>query len=77
MAFHKSNLGCFGENLPCDMDGYVPEAEDTIDMFTVDLVGEDQQEWWKEDDFEEWRNAAVAKTAEALTALAKWQKQNI
>lgn len=24
MSFHKTNLGSFGENLPCDKNGYVP-----------------------------------------------------
>lgn len=77
MAFHKSNLGRFGVALPCDMNGFVPEADDTADMFQVDLVGDDQREWWYEDGgFEGWRDEAVAKTEKAVAALEEWQEQN-
>lgn len=77
MAFHKSNLGSFGADLPCDLAGYVPEADDRAEQFDVDLVGDDQREWWYEDGgFEEWRDEAVKATAKAEAALAEWQEQN-
>lgn len=36
MSFHKSNLGSFGEGLPCDLNGRVPEAGDEPTDFTWD-----------------------------------------
>lgn len=76
MAFHKSNLGRFGESLPSDMDGYVPEVNDEASQFHVDLVGEDQRVWWYEEGgFEEWRDKAVKATADAEAALREWQEQ--
>lgn len=77
MAFHKSNLGSFGASLPCDRDGYVPEADDRAEQFNVDLVGDDQREYWHEDGgFEEWRDSAVKATALAEAALREWQQSN-
>ena len=37
--FHKSNLGSFGEGLPCDMDGNVPEAGDCWQDMSYDAQG--------------------------------------
>lgn len=31
--FHKTNLGRFGNSLPCDRAGFVPEAGDRFDAF--------------------------------------------
>ncbi len=36
MAFYKSNLGHFGEQLPCDLNGRVPETGDEPTDFTWD-----------------------------------------
>jgi len=40
--FHKSNLGRFGNGLPADLDGYVPEAGDDPADFS-----------WDHDEFED------------------------
>lgn len=83
--FHKSNYGAFG-NVPCDKDGYVPEAEDTAFAFEIDHGAErthnddgtltEYGQWWKEDGFPEWRDRAIEATAEASAALIEWQQQN-
>ena len=74
MAFHKSNLGSFGDSLPCDMNGYVPEDGDDPWEFAIDHGcqathdedGEltDYGEWWEEEGFHDW----VASAAEATRA---------
>ena len=75
--FHKSNLGSFGENLSCDMNGYVPEEGDEPGEFAIDFAGNgDQEIWWKSDGFAEWRDDAIEQTKEALAALAEWRKSN-
>lgn len=77
MAFHKSNLGRFGESLPCDIDGYVPEAGDESHQFNVDLVDNDQYQYWHtEGGFEEWRDQAIEATSAAEEALNHWSEQN-
>lgn len=67
MAFHKSNLGGFGEKLPCDHMGYVPEADDTPSQF--DFGGEDIDDDW----FDEFKANAVTRTAEASNRLQEWR----
>lgn len=86
MAFHKSNLGSFGEGLRADMDGYVPEASDgpwdfSIDHGTERTHNEDgglteYGEWWEEEGYPEWQAAAVKATARAAKALGEWQAEN-
>jgi len=85
MAFHKTNFGGFGGNLPCDMDGYVPEADDDDPWgFAIDHGGQathDEDgdttpygEWWEEDGFPAWRDDAVQATRRARRALREWQE---
>lgn len=86
MAFHKSNFGSFG-NLPCDMNGYVPEADDGPWDFAIDHGTErthdengeltEYGEWWEDEGFPEWRDRAVKETEEASKALSEWQNQNV
>ena len=85
MSFHKSNFGAFGGGLPCDMNGYIPEATDTDPFaFAIDHGTRTHEEgdlteygeWWAEDGFQEWRDAAVEATAEAAAELAEWQADN-
>lgn len=64
MAFHKTNLGKFGENLPCDLQGYVPEEGDHYD----DFHWEEGFSW----DKKSWENfvaKAVSQTNQALAEL--------
>lgn len=86
MAFHKSNLCSFGEGLRADTNGYVPEANDgpwdfAIDHGTGRTHDEDGElteygEWWEEEGFPEWRDAAVEATRQSTEALGRWQREN-
>ena len=83
--YHKSNLGKFGENLPCDIDGYVPEAGD--DAFagnwdhgtesTHDEAGEltEYGSWWEDDRFPEIVAEAAAASKKAQKAITEWQAE--
>ena len=83
MSFHKSNLGAFGEGLPADMDGYVPEADDgpwdlAVDHGAKATHNEDGSlteygEWWEEDGFPKWQAEAIEATRQAEAALVDWQ----
>ena len=68
MAFHKSNLGLFGESLPCDIRGYVPEGGDDWQNFTWDGMTD-----WDSESWEEFVESAVNATEAAESALAEWQ----
>jgi hypothetical protein len=86
MAFHKSNLGSFGEGLPADMNGYVPEADDGPWDFAVDhgcesTHDEDGElteygEWWEEEGFPQWQADAIAATQASEEACGQWQEEN-
>lgn len=83
MAFHKSNLGSFGESLPCSIEGYVPTADTGPWELTYDHGGESTHdadgelteygEWWENDSWPEIVAEAVAATAAAEAGLAEWQ----
>ncbi len=85
MAFHHGDLGAFGEKIPADMDGYVPEAGDNPWQFAVDHGGQrthDQDgelneygEWWEGVGFFLWLGEAIAATTRSVEALAEWQDQ--
>jgi hypothetical protein len=64
--FHKSNLGKFGDTLPCDRNGFVPEAGDWFGKF--DFGGD-----LDADDFDDFLNDAIDATADAEVALAEWR----
>ena len=82
-AFHKSNLGSFGEHLSTDMDGFVPTAEcgpweldyDHGTERTHDEDGEltEYGEWWEEDRWPEIVDESVAATKAAEAGLTEWQ----
>ena len=85
MAFHKSQLGAFGENLPCDLNGYVPtEGTGPWDL-TYDHGSESTHDsdgnmteygqWW-EDEWGDKVTAAVVATTEAEKELEKWRSTN-
>jgi len=67
--FHKSNLGRFGADLPCDIDGYVPTEGDKPFRFRWDYFIEWTPELWSE-----FLARAIEKTAQATQALAEWQE---
>jgi hypothetical protein len=83
-AFHKSNLGSFGENLSADMHGYVPTADcgpwdltyDHGTELTHDSDGNltPYGEWWESDRWPEIVAEAVAATEAAEDGLAGWQQ---
>ena len=87
MAFHKTNLGSFGVGLKSDMNGFVLEATDGPWDFVIDHGTErthnenggltEYGEWWEEEGFPEWRDAAVEATAQSTEALSKWQRENV
>ena len=73
--FHKSNLGSFGENLPCDRQGYVPESDDSPDDFDMEFCDREEKEWWQAEEFPRWVEGAVSATEEALKELHQWQNK--
>jgi hypothetical protein len=76
-SFHKSNLGSFGESLPCDMDGYVHLTAEAwlaapMDMSAEDRADEDYMQEWAEERAEATRLAV----AESEAAVTEWQAGN-
>lgn len=66
--FHKSTLGSFGTNLPCDMGGMVPELGDEFEDMTF------SSDWnFDDDEWEAWVDAAIEATYRACKALHEWQ----
>ena len=86
MSYHKSNLGSFGEGLPCDMNGYVPEEGD--DAFagawdhgtekTHDDAGNltEYGEWWQDERFPEIVAEAAEATEKANAGVEEWRTSN-
>ena len=73
-SFHKSNLGTFGENLPCDIDGYVHLTAEGWINSRMDWGDYTEEEI--EDRSEELAENARKATEEAEKALAEWQAKN-
>jgi hypothetical protein len=80
--FHKSNLGSFGERLPSDMNGFVPESGDGPWDFCIDHGTEKTHadgeltaygRWWELEGFPEWRDAAVAASDRNSVELDRWR----
>ena len=75
--FHKTSYGNF--SLPCDMDGFVAEANDGPWHFAIDHGAEKTHDdtgkltqygtWWEEEGFPAWRDAAISATEKANKAL--------
>lgn len=68
--FHKSNFGKFGDSLPCDLDGYVPTANDEDWHAFCWEAGTE----WDAETWHEFRRKAVKATAEAELELAAWRR---
>ena len=64
--FHKSNFGSFGNSLPADHQGFVPEAGDEKSSFEFDGELDDEE-------FEELRERAIQMTQEAAERLNTWR----
>ncbi len=76
-SFHKTNMGRFGESLPCDIDGYVHLTAEAwlaapVDMSSADRADEDYMAEWAEDQAEATRQAV----ADSEAALAEWRENN-
>ena len=82
MSFHKSNFGSFGEGLPCDLNGFVPEDGDDAasfdfgdDRFTADFDKHGNgYEGYAEESWREFVADAVEKTANAAVELEMWRQ---
>lgn len=83
--FHKSNFGSFGESLPCDLNGFVPQEGDDVEQFSFDHDEFTQDfdrhgngyEGAADDAWEEFVARAVAATAEAEAALKAWREGRV
>jgi hypothetical protein len=81
--FHKSNYGTFGSNLPCDMNGYVPERNDSPfrgawdhgTERTHDDGGEltEYGQWWEDEGFPELLERVAESLERADESLTEWQ----
>lgn len=78
--FHNSNLG--SNSVPCDLDGYVPEANDGPWDFVIDHGSNRTHEdgilteygiWWMEEGFPQWQQEAIQATTKVETDLVQWQ----
>lgn len=68
-AFHVSNFGSFGGNIPTDIDGYCYlTAEEWINDANMDAMTE-----LDEESAEELADLAVETVNEAREAVAEWQ----
>lgn len=76
-SFHKSNLGSFGENLPCDLDGYVhTTAEGWMNSRMDAYAWQNYDDEAKEERCEEMAAEARCAVEESEKALGEWQKKN-
>ena len=79
MAFHISNFGMFAKGLQpfTDRNGFVPEADDKLEdlAFSGDFdMPDDGSGDTYDDDWADFKEAAVAATEQASAALKKWRK---
>lgn len=83
MSFHYTNLGMFGEYLPHDLDGFVPEEGDLASSFcwghthfTSDF---DKQgngwEGYADECWSEFKAEAIRKTKIAESQLDEWRQR--
>ncbi len=83
MAFHKTNLGSFGNRLAADVNGYVPTAETTAWELTYDHGSEvthdengeltEYGDWFESDRFPEIQAEAIKATEEAEAGPEDWR----
>ena len=76
-SFHKSNLGSFGTDLPCDLNGYVHTTaaawlDAPMDISDSDRADADYMAEWAA----EMAAQTIAAVAESEKALADWQEKN-
>jgi hypothetical protein len=75
-SFHKSNLGQFGDSLPCDMDGYVHTTAQEWLAAPVDFGGEK----WSNVELHDWAKEKAAECRDAIkrseSALQEWRASN-
>ena len=82
--FHKSEFGHFGDNLPCDLNGFVPEPGDSPDGFVwdhddftedFDKDGNGYAGYAKET-WEDFVRFADSKTHHATVRISGWRETN-
>lgn len=82
--FHKSNFGSFGVNLPCDLDGQVPEEGDKAEAFrfedsnfTEDFDDNgDGYDGYADEAWQEFVASAVSATERAEANLKEGRTEN-
>lgn len=75
-TFHKSNFGRFGDNLPCDLDGYAhTTAEGWMNAPLDGMAWQGYDDEAKEDRCEEMAAEAREAVAAAKKALGEWQQE--
>lgn len=80
--FHRSNFGSFGDNLPCDLDGQVPEEGDKAEDFrfedsdfTEDFDDNgDGYEGYAQETWQAFVDSAIEQTEKAKEALSEWRE---
>ena len=76
-SFHKSNLGRFGDSLPCDLDGYIHLTAQAWMTAPMDWGTDGKPEG---DELVEWANkmafTAMSETNQAENQLEDWQSDN-
>lgn len=77
MSYHKTNLGKFGESLPCDLDGYVhTSAKGWMDARMDGMTWRGYSHAEKYERCKEMAADARAALKESEAALAEWRKNN-
>ncbi len=80
--FHKSHLGLFGDSIPCDLDGQVPEEGDLPTTFRFDhddFVADfddngDGYEGYAQEVWQAFVDSAIEQTEKAKEALSEWRE---
>lgn len=76
-SFHKTNLGGYGESLPCDLDGYVHTSIAGWMSANMDGMAWDGYSYaQKRESCREMAAAARAAVKEAAAALDGWRRRN-
>ena len=76
-SFHKTNLGAFGKNLPCDLDGYVHTTIKGWMAAHLDALAWDGYTYkQKRDCCREMARGAREAVRAAEKELANWRRTN-
>lgn len=72
-SFHKTNLGSFGANLPCDLSGYVHLTQKAWMAAPMDWAGDDDR-GYRLQRCKEMAAEAREAVASSEKALGEWRK---